>query len=47
MPYYGLACIARVRGNREQAYELLDQAERAAACHHPQFADLRRKLDED
>jgi len=47
MPYYGLACLARARGDRRLAYQYLDQAEWASACEHPQFADLRCKLDKD
>jgi len=46
LPYYGLACVARARGDRAEAYRLIDQAERAAqGVQYPQFAELREKLD--
>lgn len=47
LPKYGLACIARARKDRAGAYQWLDQAEREASSYQPQFAELRRKLDED
>ncbi len=47
LPMYGLACAARARGQRLEAYEWLHRAEAAAHAQYPQFAELRRKLDED
>jgi len=47
LPYYGLACVARARGDRAGAYSYVDQAERASSCYHQQFTDLRQKLDKD
>lgn len=48
LPYYGLAACARLRGNRDLAYELLHKAESMAApLARMEFEHLRKKLDED
>lgn len=47
LPLYGLACVARSRQDRPEAYRLLLEAEKAATLPHPEFADLRAKLDRD
>lgn len=46
-PYLGLACVADSEGNRQEAYRLLDLAERKAPFYRPEFTHLRAKLDEE